>query len=70
MTTCRRVPFPILHKVKDELDKMEKASIIKKVTQPTDWCSPIVQVIKKSGSIRLCIDFKKLNPVRRKALLR
>ena len=61
VTTCRRIPFPIMGKVKEELDKMERADIISKVTQPTDWCSPIVPVIKKNGRIRICIDLKRLN---------
>ena len=48
-------------KVKAELDKIEKAGVIRKVTQCMDWCSPIVPVIKKNGNIRICIDLKKLN---------
>ena len=61
VTTCRRIPFPIMSKVKAELDNMEKAGIISKVTQPTDFCSPIVPVLKKNGRVRICIDLKKLN---------
>ena len=61
VTTCRRIPFPLMNKVKAELDSMEKAGVIRKVTQPTDFCSPIVPVLKKNGRVRICIDLKKLN---------
>ena len=61
VTTCRRIPFPNQSRVEEELRRMEKAGVIIKVTQPTDWCSPIVPVIKKSGAVRICLDMKKLN---------
>lgn len=36
--------------------------IITPVTQPTEWCAPIVITPKKgSDDIRLCVDFSKLN---------
>nr|KAG5709770.1 hypothetical protein BaRGS_032594 [Batillaria attramentaria] len=47
-------------KVKDELQKMESKGIIEHVTKPTDWCSPIVPVMK-NGTVRICADLKKLN---------
>ena len=28
---------------------------------PTDWCVPIVAVLKNNGKDRLCVDFTKLN---------
>ncbi|KAL6491496.1 hypothetical protein MHYP_G00018410 [Metynnis hypsauchen] len=60
--TARRVPFPMLQKVKEELQRMERNGIIEKVTKPTDWCAPIVPVLKKStGKVRICVDLKKLN---------
>ena len=33
------------------------------VTEPSqsDWESPIVPIRKKEGSIRLCVDYRKLN---------
>ena len=61
LTTARRVPFPIMGKVEEELKRMEGAGIIKKITEPTEWCAPMVPVVKKSGDIRICVDFKKLN---------
>ena len=61
VSSCRRIPFPIMKKVKAELERMEKAGIIKKIDIPTDWCSCIVPVIKDTGDVRVCIDLKKLN---------
>ena len=40
---------------------MEDRGIIKKISEPTDWCAPMVPVIKKNGNIRITVDFKKLN---------
>lgn len=58
----RRLPFPMLQKVKEELQGMEENGIIEQVTQPTDWCSPMVPVLKKStGKARICVDLKRLN---------
>ena len=61
VTTVRRIPFPLQSKLKEELEKMERDGVIKKVTAPTDYCAPIIPVKKKNGKIRLCVDFKKLN---------
>ena len=40
---------------------MGKQDIIRPVTEPTEWCAPIVVVPKPNGKIRLCVDFTKLN---------
>ena len=65
-TTPRRVPIPLLPKVKGELDRMETMGVIEKVDVPTEWCSPIVEVPKSNGNVRICGDFIQLN----KAVLR
>ena len=40
---------------------MEDAGIIEKVSEPTDWCSPIVVVPKSNGQVRICVDLRQLN---------
>ena len=40
---------------------MEASGVISKVDQPTEWCSGMVIVLKKSGGIRICVDLKPLN---------
>ena len=45
----------------DVFKRMEDADIIMKITEPTDWCAPMVPVVKKSGKVRICVDFKRLN---------
>ena len=66
LTTPCRIPIPMLPKVKEELEKMEKLGVIEKVDQPTAWCSPMVVVPKPGNQVRICGDFVQLN----KAVLR
>ncbi|CAL9697628.1 unnamed protein product [Knipowitschia caucasica] len=49
--TARRVPLPLLSKVQAELQRMEEHGVIVKVTQPTEWCAPMVPVLKPSESV-------------------
>ena len=61
LMTPRRVPLPMVEKVAEELKKMEKQGIIRKVDEPTDWCAGMVIVPKPNGSLRICGDFTRLN---------
>ncbi|MCG8079184.1 MAG: DDE-type integrase/transposase/recombinase [Candidatus Thiodiazotropha taylori] len=61
VTTARRIPFPLLPKVEQELEQMLRDGIIEKVSEPSDWCAPIVPVPKPDGNVRICVDYKKLN---------
>ena len=61
ISTSRRVPFPLLSKVKLELDKMVQEEVIEPITSPTEWCAPMVVIPKASGSVRICGDFTELN---------
>lgn len=40
---------------------MLKSGIITEVTEATNWCAPIVPVVKKNVKVRICVDLKKLN---------
>ena len=67
LTTARCVPFPLMDAVKAELNNMVESGVIRSVTEPTDWCAAMVPVIKKTGTVRICVDLKQLNTaVRRK----
>ena len=58
----RTIPYAYRDKVKLELETLQNHGIIEPVTEPTDWCAPIVVAPKKnSDNIRLCVDFSKLN---------
>ena len=57
----RKIPSALCNKLKAELDKMEKDSVIEKVTLPTEWVNSMVAVQKKDGTLRLCIDPVDLN---------
>ena len=54
-----RVPYSKREMVKQELEKMLEAKVIQPSTSP--WASPIVLVEKTDGSVRFCIDYRKLN---------
>ncbi|KAK3707792.1 hypothetical protein RRG08_014483 [Elysia crispata] len=48
LATSRRVPIPLQERVKKELQRM-KDLVIEDITEPTDWVSPMVPVVKKNG---------------------
>lgn len=59
--SARRVPLPLLPKVEAELRRMEESGVIEKITQPTDWCAPMVPVMKPNRKVCICVDLKRLN---------
>ena len=61
IATPRRVPLPFHEKVKKELERMDSLGVIEEATGPSDWVSPMVVVPKKNGSVRICVDYTKLN---------
>lgn len=57
----RRVPLALREPLRETLDRMERAGIIVKVSEPTDWVSPFVAARKKYGKLRVCIDPRRIN---------
>ena len=56
-----RVPEKMKEGVKEEVRKMVESGTIIPTNSP--WSAPIVPVPKPDGSIRICIDFRRLNSV-------
>ncbi|XDV25073.1 hypothetical protein PO909_029054 [Leuciscus waleckii] len=62
ISTPRRIPLPLMSKVKKELTRMEEMGVISRVEQPTDWCAGMVTVPKPGkDEVRICVDLTKLN---------
>ena len=59
--TPRNVPLPLRKKVQKELTRMESLGVTSRVSEPMQWCAGMVVVPKKSGSVRICVDFRHLN---------
>ena len=56
----RQIPFSRCEKVLKKLELVE-LDVIKKVTGPTHWRSPLVPVEKPNGDVRICINMGQPN---------
>ena len=54
-----RIPPPQVDEVREHLKLMLDAGVVQPSNRP--WCNAVVLVRKKDGSLRFCIDFRRLN---------
>lgn len=54
---ARPVPIALKSKVEAELDRLHQDNVIEPV-EFADWAAPIVPVLKASGAVRICGDYK------------
>ena len=66
LSSARRIPIPLEPKVIEALQSLESSGVIRRVTEPTEWCAGLVVVQKRNGDVRLCGDFTRLNPAIRR----
>ncbi len=60
----RRAPYRQQELVEEEVKKMLATGVVEPSESP--WSSPIVLVRKKDGTLRFCVDYRRLNAVTRK----
>uniref|UniRef100_A0A914YS03 Uncharacterized protein n=1 Tax=Panagrolaimus superbus TaxID=310955 RepID=A0A914YS03_9BILA len=61
---ARPIPLPMKHEVKGLIDSLKNQKAIEESS--SEWNSPLVLVRKKDGTVRICVDYRKLNDVTRK----
>ena len=61
----RLPPYRLPHAHRDIVQKELREMLAHRIIEPStsDWAAPIVLVKKKDGSLRLCVDYRRLNSV-------
>jgi len=62
--TLRKQPFHQLEKIDEHVKEMIRAGVVEPSNSP--WTSNLVVVKKKDGSLRYCVDCRKINSVTRR----
>ena len=61
-----RLPQAFQESVQREIEEMQEHDIIE--PSMSDWASPVVLVKKKDQTLRLCVDYRKINKISKKVL--
>lgn len=64
-TAIRLPPYRLPHAYKDAVQKEIKEMLASKIIESSEseWAAPLVPVKKKDNTIRLCVDYRKLNAI-------
>ena len=57
----RKIPHPLIPKVKSQIETMLQQGVILPATVPTERCAGIVSVLRPNGSVHICVDLTHLN---------
>jgi len=60
----RQIPIHLRREVESILDDMKRQGVIEE--SQSSWLSSVVMIRKKDGSLRFCVDYRKLNAVTEK----
>ena len=56
-----RIPYAYRETVREELRQMEREGVIERSS--SEWAAPIVLLKKKDATLRMCVDYRRLNNV-------
>ena len=62
----RHHAFSLREAIEAEIKRLEERDVIESVQEATPWVSPLVPTRKANGTIKLCVDYRRLN----KAIIR